>query len=358
MKKIICYLALGALAFACFAACTQNDASSTPLAESTNEPALSSTSENKESFISTSIPNAFSSIASSESSNTFSMRDSSVLSDTSQPEIPDNYSKVPSIDNIASFYTRNPSGYTYVGCWLDFWNPDYSMNTDSPLGKHEQKILDGIAVFGGLEPANEEHQITDNEFLLWTTDGVRHIYGTGRGGYFIADGKTFILPTDKLQTIEELHQYMISQNANHNFTEAYPQWLKWMTPSKIQEIVFHSPTRGPLPIAPALMKYAAEVATQSVKSTGDSTYKLGSVDFSGDDVFHLEIRFNGGVVYHIYAINSGYEADYYVESSDMSYGCKYHLLMSSVDGAAQLLIDDFEFIADAKSMKDVENSTT
>lgn len=329
--------------------------------DNSSEPQPSSTESSSDEASISESEGASSEPASSSSSAEASPNESSMESAVSSADvIPEGYSKVPPLNTVQSFFTRNPAGYTYVGKWLDFSSPYYVFEAESPLGKLEQKIMDALAAFEGLEPANEELPITDNEFLLWTVDGVRHVYGTSRGGYLIADGKTYILPVDKQETIQGLHDFLLLQsNAQHaSLTHTYPQWLMWMTPSKIQEIIFHSPVRGPVSISPNLLKHAAGQATLIVKPNSDSTYKLGSVDFSGDDVFHLEIRFNGGVVYHIYAKSVGYEGDYYVESSDMSFGCKYRLMLTSIDGAAQFLINEYEYIADAKTEEDVMNPAT
>lgn len=271
------------------------------------------------------------------------------VSDSSLDVGKDGTSTVPPLSNIASIYARNPSGHTYVGAWADFENQNPS--------EFEIEMRKCLALFEGLEPAGEEQQITDNEFLIWTEDGVRHTYGVARGGYLIADGKTYLLPQDRVLPIQLAHDYLCHTNT---YIDAYPQWLVWMTPSKINKIIFYSPTHGPMTITSDLdlIKHAALNATPAVEATGDSTYKLGSIDFSGSDVFHLEIRFDTGIVYHIHAINSGYEADYYVESSDMSFGCKYHLKMASVEGPANNLINYFEYMANAKSIKDMENPTT
>ena len=278
---------------------------------------------------------------------------------------PTRSSKTPPINEIASFFTRNASENTYVGGIADYLNPNYNDSPYSPLGIFAKKILDGLSAFEGLKPANIDNPSAVYDFVIWTKDGVRHVYGIGKDGHFIADGKAYILPQNKRKAIEELQVYMLSvQNSGrrHGFTFAYPQWLVWMRPHLITEIIFHSPTRGPLPIRPELFEHAIIQVTQAVEPKGNSTYALGSVDFSGKGVFHLEIRFKGGIIYNIYATNGSLanfpSANLYVQSSDMSYGLKYTTLLASVNGAANFMIDDFERIAKAKTAKDVENPAT
>lgn len=263
-------------------------------------------------------------------------------------------SAIPLLADIAALYARNFADYTYVGEWVDFARSQDSL-TDFDRGIRER-----LSVFQGLTPTDETLQISDCEFLIWTKDGVRHTFGMVQDR-LVADGKAYLLPQERAKDIRLFHQYILDLGKTASYMHIYPQWLVWMTHSNIQEVIFHSPTRGPLTITPVLADYVADNATRAVQPTGASTYQLESVDFSGNDVFHLEIRFKTDVVYHIYAKNAGYggyEADYYVQSSDMSFGCKYRTKLSSIYGAAQFLIDEYEHIADAKSIKDLLNPST
>ncbi|MDF3004531.1 MAG: hypothetical protein K0S22_1003 [Oscillospiraceae bacterium] len=264
-------------------------------------------------------------------------------------------SATPLLADIEKFYARNSDVYTYVGKWVDFTEPK------DDLIDFERKLREGIALFEGLTPTEKMLKISDCEFLIWTKDGSRHTFGLAQGDYLVADGKTYQLPQGRAETIRLFHQYILELGKADSYVRAYPQWLVWMTHSNIQEIIYHSPTRGPLTIKPVLIDHIADYAALTVQPTRASTYQLESIDFSGSDVFHLEIRFKTDVVYHIYAKNAGYggyEADYYVQSSDMPFGCKYRTKLSCVYGAAQFLIDDYEYIANAKSVKDLYNPVT
>ena len=267
-------------------------------------------------------------------------------SSSQQAEVVD--SIIPPLSEIMSIYARNPIGHTYVGDWVTLTHEhltDLAIETNTAL-----------VLFNSLETAGKELKIYSHEFLLWTNDGIRHSYGITQDGYFAADGKAYLLTQEQTQEIQLFHKYLLESE----FSRAYPQWLAWMTPSKVSEIIFHSPTRGALTITPALTEDIADfIKMYTVKPIGDDTYTLGSVDFSGDDVFHVEIHFDNGIIYNIYAKNAnGYEGDYYVESSDKPYGCKYRFMMSSIDGVAAFLIESFEYIADAKTAKDLENPLT
>lgn len=275
-------------------------------------------------------------------------------------------SVIPAFDQINSFYAYNASGYTYVGMQHVDWSKDqlqrWQENMPTLFSEFEEKVRDGLTAFRGLEPVSIKRSITDHELMFWTNDGVRHVYGTAPGGYVVMDGQTFLVPKSKLQEIQRLHKLILDehmQDRSHtDFTRAYPQWLAWMTPSKIEKVVFYSPTRGALTIHPELTQIAAERTMQSVQPTSPKTYSLDSLDFSGKDIFHLKIYFDNGIEYTIYAKSAGGVDAYYVESSDMSYGCQYVLQLSSVHGAAAYLIEEFESLADAKSMQDVENPLT
>ena len=255
---------------------------------------------------------------------------------------------VPPLSEIMSIYARNPIGHTYVGDWVTL--------THEHLTDLAIEANTALALFNSLETAGKELKIYSHEFLLWTNDGIRHSYGIMQDEYFVADGKAYLLTQEQMQEIQLFHKYLLESE----FSRAYPQWIAWMTPSKVSEIIFHSPTRGALTITPALTEDIADfIKMYTVKPIGDDTYTLGSVDFSGDDVFHVEIHFDNGIIYNIYAKNAnGYEGDYYVESSDKPYGCKYRFMMSSIDGMAAYLIESFEHIADAKTAKDLENPVT
>ena len=271
------------------------------------------------------------------------------------PLISNQASAIPSFADIEEFYARNSNVYTYVCTWFDFAKPQDHYND------FDRKFWTDLSLFEGLTQTDETLKISDCEFLIWTKDGVRHTLGMAQGDYLVADGKTYLLPQGRAEDIRLFHQYILDLGKADSYASSYPQWLVWMTHSNIQEIIFHSPDRGPLTIKPVLTDYVADNATLSVQPTGASTYQLDSVDFSGSDVFHLEIRFKTDVVYHIYAKNAGYkgyEADYYVQSSDMPFGCKYRTELASIDGAAQFMIDEYEYIANAKAVEDLYNPTT
>lgn len=261
---------------------------------------------------------------------------SSASSQLPLPLVSNEVSAIPSFDDIEKFYARNSDVYTYVGTWFDFTKPQDHFND------FDLKFTVGLSLFEGLTRTDETLKISDCEFLIWTKDGVRHTFGMAQEDYFVADGKAYLLPQGRAEDIRLFHQYILDLGKTDSYASPYPQWLVWMTNSNIQEIIFHSPDRGPLTIKPVLTDYVADHATLRVQPTGASTYQLGSVDFSGSDIFHLEIRFKTDVIYHIYAKNAGYkgyEADYYVQSTDMPFGCKYRTKLSSIDGAAQFMID-------------------
>lgn len=302
------------------------------------------------------VPQAFeSATASKEHVQEPAYAASSASSQLPLPLVSYEVSAIPSFDDIEEFYARNSDVYTYVGTWVDFTEPQDHYND------FDRKFWAGLSLFEELTSTDETLKISDCEFLIWTKDGTRHTFGMAQGDYLVADGKTYLLPQGRAEDIRLFHQYILDLGKTDSYASSYPQWLVWMTHSNIQEIIFHSPDRGPLTIKPVLTDYVADHATLRVQPTGASTYQLNSVDFSGSDVFHLEIRFKTDVIYHIYAKNAGYkgyEADYYVQSSDMPFGCKYRTKLSSIDGAAQFMIDDYKNIANAKSMKDLYNPAT
>jgi len=277
-----------------------------------------------------------------------------------QAPVPDERLRLPPVAQIEAFYTLNPGEFTYVGIQhhpLNFFYPHMPYLSENFT---VARIINGLAAFEGLVPTDGDTRIASHQFLLWTTDGVRHVYGIGRDGHLIADGSAYILPEGNRQVLEDLHTFMLDSQSGYqdgwfmvSDISAHSQWLAWMTQSRITEIIYHSPTRGALSIRPALFEFAIFQINRNIWPTGNAQFRPGEVDFSGNDVFHVEIRFTGGIVYNIHAVNDGYGAYYYVQSSDMPFGIRHRLLIKSIDGAASHLIEEFERIADAVTVADV-----
>lgn len=264
-------------------------------------------------------------------------------------------SPLPQPEEIAWFYAHNAANYTYVGSAGNFIIGDkYS----PPL---EKCYLEFMALCEGFIVTDVAPTSIGCEFLIWTDNAERHVLRVSDDDYLIVDQKTYQLPEGRGEEIRQLHEKIIVPSEAMFNIEAYPQWLAWMTHSNIEEIIFHSPKRGALTLNSSLIDFVADNITMPVEPAYATTYPLGSVDFSGDDLFHLEIRFKTDVTYHIYAKNAGvqgYDADFYVESSDMSFGCKYRPKMSSIYGAASSMIYDYEFFANAKTVLELYNPAT
>jgi hypothetical protein len=270
-------------------------------------------------------------------------------------------SALPKLTQASYLYASNPGWNTYIGSNL-YWIENEAKTYYPPTANDvfEQTIRDGLSAFKGLKPSTSKPVISSHEFLLWDGDGNRHVYGLGADGCLVMDGKAYALSADRAKTIKNLHSELISKTKD-GFTHAYPRWLVWMTPSKVKEVIFHSPTRGAIKLTddPEIRELILRQATRDVAKSGDITYKPGTVDFSGKDVFHLEIRFDNKIVYNIYAKNAkDYRGYYYVESSDMDYGCAYVMRMTAIDGPVNYIIASFEQIADAKSINELMNPTT
>jgi hypothetical protein len=250
---------------------------------------------------------------------------------------------------------------------LDFWGdalPGAADPQATAIREFRRIVTAGIAAMDGLQPSSATPVIASHAFLLWDSTGNRHVYGIGADGHLIADSRAYTLPAERKSLIITLHDALIAQSETANKqSEAYPQWLIWMTPRKITSITYHSPTRGALQISAdrQIQEYALQLIRQPVAASGDGTYMPGQINFTSSDTFHLEIKFDTGVVYNIYAKNAKdakgnyHFGHYYVQSSDMDYGCIYLMDMASVDGPANSLIRHFELVADAKTIKDLYN---
>ncbi len=275
--------------------------------------------------------------------------------------------RLPAITKDTELYAQHPTAHTYIGCTLDFWGDALPTATDpqaTAIREFRRIISSGLAAMDGLQPSSATPVIASHAFLLWDSAGNRHVYGISAGGQLIADSRVYTLPAERKSLVVALHDALIAQSTTaYTQSEAYPQWLIWMTPQKITAITYHSPTRGALQISSdqQIQEYALQQIRQPVATSGDVTYTPGQISFTSGDTFHLEIKFDTGVVYNIYAKNAKdakgnyHMGHYYVQSSDIDYGCIYLMDMASEDGPANSLIRQFELIANAKTIKDLDN---
>jgi hypothetical protein len=277
-------------------------------------------------------------------------------------------SSLPPLAQDTRFYAQSHKGYMYFSCALGFLDDELPA-ADTPhmamMREFRLKVIDGITAFQGLKPVNAEAKIASHGFLIWDATGNRHVYGISAEGYFVADEAAYELPEGRRARIIAMHEAM-TQNQTYPPMDAYPTWLVWMSPEKITEIVFHSPERGAVKLSqdPKILEYIVRLTRQRVDSSVGDTFWAGTGVFSGKNTFRLEIKFDTGVAYSIYAKNARDDkgnywlGNYYVESSDKTYGCRYLLNMASVGGPANNLIQHFERIASAKTIKDLENPVT
>jgi hypothetical protein len=273
-------------------------------------------------------------------------------------------SGLPPLAQDTKLYAQSHKGYIYFSCALGFLDdglpaadtPQMAMMRDFRIKVHE-----GLTAFEGLKPVNAEAKIASHGFLIWDSSGERHAYGISAEGRFIADDVAYELPESRRARIIAMHEAM-TQTQTYPPMEAYPTWLVWMSPEKITEVIFHSPVRDAVKLSQdtEILEYIVRLTRQKVDSSVGDTFWSGTGGFSGRNVFHLEIKFNTGLSYNIYAKNARddngnyYWANYYVESSDRTYGCRYLLNTASAGGPANSLIRHFERIAAAKTIRDLE----
>lgn len=276
--------------------------------------------------------------------------------------------RLPTITKETELYALGSTGLVYIGGALAFWGDELPVAYDrqsTMMRDYRLKIQDGLAAFEGLKPANTDAKIASHGFLIWDSAGKRHAYGFSADSHFVADGAAYELPKERRARIVAMHEIM-TQNQAYPKLSAYPAWLVWMTPEKITETVFYSPKRGAVKLSqdPEIIDYIVWQTRQSVSASANDTYRPDSVDLSGKDVFRLEIKFNTGVTYKIFAKNAKDSEGHYhlgqlfVESSDKTYGCRYLMDSANMDGPANNLITHFEWIADAKSIDDLDNPLT
>jgi hypothetical protein len=277
-------------------------------------------------------------------------------------------SSLPPLAQDTKLYAQSHKGYIYFSCALGFLDDELPAAATPQMAMMREfriKVRDGVTAFQGLKPVNAEAKIASHGFLLWDSKGERHVYGISAEGRFIADDIAYELPESRSARIIAMHEAM-TQNQTYPPMDAYPTWLVWMSPDKITEMIFHSPERGAIKLSqdPKILEYIVGLTRQRVDSSVGDTFWAGTGVFSGKNVFHLEIKFDTGLVYNIYAKNTRddngnyWRANYFVESSDRDYGCRYLLEAASMNGPANGLIRHFERIAAAKTIKDLENPVT
>jgi hypothetical protein len=275
-------------------------------------------------------------------------------------------SGLPPLAQDTRLYAQSHKGYIYFSCELGF------LDDELPAAPHMAqerdfriKVRDGLTAFQGLKPVDAEARIASHGFMIWDSAGGRHAYGISAEGRFVADDAAYELPENRRARIIAMHEAMTQNQANPPL-DAYPTWLMWMSPERITEVIFHSPARGAvkLPKGAGMLEHIVRQVRQRVDASASDTFWSGTGSFSGKDVFRLEIKFDTGLAYNIYAKNARdnngnyYLGNYFVESSDRDYGCRYLLELSTANGPANSLIRSFEEIAAAKSVKDLENPVT
>jgi hypothetical protein len=277
-------------------------------------------------------------------------------------------SSLPPLAQDTKLYAQSHKGYIYFSCELGFLDDKLPAAATPQMALEREfrlKVRDGLTAFQGLKPVDAEAKIASHGFLIWDSAGERHAFGISAEGFFVADELAYELPESRRARIIAMHEAM-TQNQTYPPMDAYPTWLVWMSPEKITEIVFHSPERGAVKLSqdPKILEYIVRLARQRVDPSVGDTFWAGTAKFSGKNTFRLEIKFDTGVAYNIYAKNTRDDkgnywlGNYYVESSDRTYGCRYLLNMASTNGPANALIGQFERIAAAKTIKDLENPVT
>jgi hypothetical protein len=277
-------------------------------------------------------------------------------------------SRLPALAQDTALYAQSHKAHLYFSCALGFLDDELPGGATPQMAQARDfriKVRDGLTAFEGLKPVNAEAKIASHGFLIWDSAGKRHVYGISAEGRFIADDVAYELPEGRRARVVAMHEAM-TQNRDIPPLDAYPTWLVWMSPEKITEVVFHSPGRGAvkLPQDPKILDYIVWMARQRVSPSAYDAYWAGTAKFSGKNTFRLEIKFDSGVVYNLYAKNAKDDkgnywlGNYYVESSDKKYGCRYLLELAGEGGPANYLIKHFEQIAAAKTIEDLQNPVT
>jgi hypothetical protein len=243
-------------------------------------------------------------------------------------------SNIPKIHDIKSIYAYDPDSFCYVGYRV--------FGSDSPLYSLIQEFT---GVLDGVEQSDYSIEGYENELLIWTNDGVRCIYATSGDNLFYADGLIYKLPSEKMEVVKSLFKLFIQGDPLRIL--AYPKWLIWMHTEKIVSITYYSPSGMIHEIKPELFSTAStELYVHGVMPVSYATYSPKEQDMP-EKSFRVEICFDNGVIYKVFSEKKAL----YIESSDMTYGCKYIFPEGLIDSS--YLCSIYETIANAESAEDV-----
>lgn len=241
-------------------------------------------------------------------------------------------------EDIGELYVRNYPDWTFRGLQVD--QKDLIREVASEAAR----------AFPSLPPAAtaEEGDVLGFAFLVFTSDGLRHVYEVYNGGKLAIDNdKRYALSEAQAAALASLRDTLL-QNKQ---CQSHIQWLVWMDPARVESVRYSMGEGEPRELAPAIVLNAAKALRDLAVTpgTGRSYDPLdGRPPAAGAEVFKAEIGFIGGITYTFTAR----DRVAWIESSDMSYGCVYLMADSySAEGLGAL----FDGLAETNSTEGLWN---
>ncbi|WRS26530.1 hypothetical protein U6B65_09250 [Oscillospiraceae bacterium MB08-C2-2] len=284
---------------------------SQPSSEASSGAASDSSSED------TSSPSQESSLPSEENPSTPSVESSEASSPGSESSSPSQENSNPGAsvstpfalrqEDISGLYAFNPTNMTYS--LMGGSNPHYG------------EALELLQTIGKLSPTGVPDFTVDAGLLVELVDHTKFSYIL-RGTGVEVGGKYYVMEDSAYRYLLDLVTESYSQG------EAHPQWLLHLNPNRVTDMEIGSAqvkaSSGTL--SPRDMNWLASdirigtVADGSLFTYPDTGNLLSTINYQGGDLW-VKLYFDSGVAYTL-----AYAGDYlYIESSDMSFGCRYTL---------------------------------
>lgn len=168
---------------------------------------------------------------------------------------------------------------------------------------------------GSAAPGTQQ----DAAFLLVRDDYTKFQYALAAPVLTVDGGEHYLLNDRQAAVLQELSAAPVCGT--------YAQWLIYMNPNRVQEVQYHT-LDGPGLYESGTPEFLAAVElmrwVKVVRGSG-STYTTKLAQFRPDPgnkrYFQVQLRFDNNVVYTATLDDTAL----YLESSDMSYGCRYAL---------------------------------
>lgn len=225
--------------------------------------------------------------------------------ESSEPEEPKNNPFAISAESVTDMYIYNPNALVYTPLRV---NPDSASADDN-----KSPVIEVINALPKLSTYDYDKSARySTGFLIYDKNGARHEYNI-MSGALIANGTGYYLPKENYEQIMDLAaQYMQSSGS--------AQWLLRISPARVSGVECTDENGSSFSVKQENLRSAAQ-KLRGLTVSGGKAFQQGSYEFAGMDGLQIKITFDTGVTFSV-LIDSSY---LYIESSDMSFGCRYNI---------------------------------